>query len=365
MPPLSTSRRARRRSRRQLLIIGACALVVVALLVGGVTQIGRQSSPFDASVNRSFAAQGSIVVQQSNATAATLRGLMTSMQNRDRRALQAQLDIVTAQADQQAAAAENLATPVTPGGVQGAFATVFADRARAVRGIRAAYDGLLGLHPLPVSGAPGADAVVVATPTSLSSAQAADQIAAAGTLLTNADRRYRSLRRALPRLAGHARLPASRWVNSATVWQPGPIASQVQLVYSSPTLQMTHRLVLSVVKVTPPALPSPTGVATPGLSVLSPTTQILVQVVLTNLGSVDEPHASVQFQLTPQPTGTAVTIGRTSGLAAAGSVSLSPVPFTVKPGTSYQLTVAVVLPAGQTDPTGTSLTEVLQIAPST
>ena len=105
--------------------------------------------------------------------------------------------------------------------------------------------------------------------------------------------------------------------------------------------------------------------ATPGLSVLSPTTQVVVQVVLSNLGSVDEPHASVQFQLTPQPTGTAVTITRTSGLAAAGSVSLPPVSFKVKPGSSYQLTVAVVLPAGQTDLTGTSLSEVLQIAPST
>jgi hypothetical protein len=41
------------------------------------------------------------------------------------------------------------------------------------------------------------------------------------------------------------------------------------------------------------------------------------------------------------------------------------VSFRVKPGTSYQLTVAIVLPAGQTDPSGTSLSEALQIAPGT
>ena len=133
MSPLTSHRRARRRSRRQVLIIAACALVVVALLIGGVTQIGPQSGPFDASVNRSFAAQGAIVVQQSNATGATLRRLMANMQNQDRQTLQAQLDAVTAQADQEAAAAENLATPATPGGVQGAFATVFAQRDRATR----------------------------------------------------------------------------------------------------------------------------------------------------------------------------------------------------------------------------------------
>ncbi len=365
MPPLSTYRRARRRSRRQRLIIGACVLLVLALLVGGVTQIGSQSGPFDASVNRSFAAQGATVVQQSDATGATLRRLMRDMQNQDRGTLQAQFDTLTAQADQEAVAAENLATPVTPGGVQSAFATVFAARAQATRNIRTAYDGLLGLRPLPVAGAPGAEAEVVAAPALLPSAQAADQIVAAGTILANADRSYRSLRHALPQLAGHARLPASRWVTTTAAWQPGPVATQVQLVSTSPSLRMTHRLVLSVVNVTPPALPSPTGVATPGLSVLSPTTQVVVQVVLTNLGSVDEPHASVQFQLTPQPTGTAVTMTKSSGLAAARSVSLPPASFTVKPGSSYQLTVAVVLPAEQTDQTGTSLSEVLQIAPST
>ncbi len=363
MPPLTSYRRARRRSRRQVLIIGAGALLVVALLVGGVTQIGPRSSPYDASVNHSFAAQGAIVVKQSNATGATLRRLIHNTQNGDRRTLQAQLDIVTAQADREAAAAQILAAPTTPGGVQGAFAAVFADRDEAARRIRSAYDGLLGLRPLPVAGAPGTDAQVVAAPTLLSSVQATNRIAAAGTILSGADRTYRSLRRALLALPGHARLPASRWVTNASVWQPASIASQVQLVSSS--LPATHRLVLRVVKVTPPALPSPTGAATPGLSVLSPTTRVLVQVVLSNLGSVDEPHASVQFQLTPQPTGTTVTITRTTGLAAAGSVSLAPVAFTVKPGTSYQLTVAIVLPAGQTDPTGTAVGEVLQIAPGT
>jgi hypothetical protein len=142
------------------------------------------------------------------------------------------------------------------------------------------------------------------------------------------------LRRALTRLAGHARLPASKWITATDDWQSGPIATEVELVTSSTTLEVPPRLVLRVVKVTPPALPSPTGAATSGLSVLSPTTTVLVQVVLSNL-------------------------------AAAGSVSLPPASFKVKPGTNYQLTVAVVLPAGQTDATGTSLSEVLQIAPST
>jgi hypothetical protein len=369
MPPLSPNRRARKRSRRRLIIFLASTLVVLALLIGGITQIGRRSNPFYASVNRSFATQAITVVRQSNATGATLRALMKNMQNRDRQTLAAELDLVTAQADQEATAAENLSSPVTPGGVQVQFAQVLAQRDRAVRAFRAALDGLLGLRPLPVAGAPGSTTVVLATPALLSSTQAATRITAAGSVLSRSDRRYGSLRRSLRHLDGQARLPASRWVTSVTAWQAGTIAAVVQSVNSSTSLAATPRLVLSVVKVTPPALPSPSGVATSGVSVLSPTNAVLVQVVLTNLGSVDEPHGSVQLQLTPQSGGTdagaGVTITRTTGIAAGGSVSLPPASFKVKPGTNYQLSVGVVLPAGQVNVVGASLLEVLQIAPTT
>jgi hypothetical protein len=37
----------------------------------------------------------------------------------------------------------------------------------------------------------------------------------------------------------------------------------------------------------------------------------------------------------------------------------------VKPGSSYQLTVAIAVPAGQTVTAGTSFSEVLQISPGT
>ncbi len=162
-------------------------------------------------------------------------------------------------------------------------------------------------------------------------------------------------------------------MTDATAWQAGPVSTAVELVNASSSLAATPRLVLSVVKVTPAALPSPSGVATPGISVLSPTKRVMVQVVLTNLGSVNEPHASVQLQLTPQPggtdttagTGAAVTITKRAGIAATGSISLSPGTFKVEPGTNYQLTVGVVLPAGQVDVTGASLSEVLQVAPGT
>jgi hypothetical protein len=276
MSPLSTRRRARRRSRGGRIVLLICALVAVALVVGGFTQVGRRSGPFYTSVNRSFSTQAVALVEQSNATGASLRRLMTNLQAKDRRALQADLDTLTAQADQQASAADALNTPATPGDVQGQFAAVFSARARALGGFRSALDGLLRMHPLQVAGAPRATVTAEATPALLSPTQATNRIAAAGTALARADSGYQSLRRSLTQLAGHARLPRSRWVTVSSVWQPGPVASQVALVQASPSLAVTHRLVLTVVKVTPPALPPANGVATPSLSVLSPTRSVAV-----------------------------------------------------------------------------------------
>ena len=60
----------------------------------------------------------------------------------------------------------------------------------------------------------------------------------------------------------------------------------------------------------------------------------------------------------------ATTVRRGASVLATRSVSLAPVRFAVKPGNSYQLTVAIAVPAGQTVAGGTSFSEVLQIAPA-
>lgn len=339
----------------------ACVLVAAAVLVGGVARIGPRSGPFDASVNRSFGAQGAVLADESNATGASLRRLMGAMQNQDRQTLQANLDAITAQSDDQAARAAALATN---GSIEGQFVAVFADRARSADEVRSAIDGLLGMRPLAVAGAPKAAATGATAPTPRSPTQATDRIAAAGRLLGQADRSYRALRRSLARMAGHARLPSSTWITNPSEWQLAPVATQVDQVATSTSLAANHQLVLSVVQVTPPAIPSPTGVVTPAVSLLSPTTTVELNVVVSNLGSVDEPHASVKFTLVLPSTGAATTVTRVTSVGATRSVSLAPVSFPVKPGRNYQLTVAIALPAGQIAAANSSLSEGLQIAPS-
>jgi hypothetical protein len=367
MSPLFTHRRSRRRARSGRLVVLVVLLVVAAVLVGGLIRVGSQSGPFDASINRSFAAQGAVLAQQSNATATSVHRLMADMPQQDRPTLEADLDDAVAQATDQAKRAGALAVD---GGVQSQFAAVFADRERAVEEVRSAVDGLLGMNPLAVAGAPAAGGSAASVPTLLSSTQATDRIAAAGLLLAGSDRSYRQVRHTLARMAGHAALPQSKWITGVNVWQIGSVATQVDMVAASTTLAAIHQLVLSAVGITPPALPAPTGVATPGRSVLSPTTTVTLDVVLSNEGSVDEPRASVKFALVADPAAAGATTVptmaiRTTAVAAGRSVSLTPVSFRVRPGTSYQLTVAISVPAGQTNVANTSLSQVLEVSPST
>jgi hypothetical protein len=147
------------------------------------------------------------------------------------------------------------------------------------------------------------------------------------------------------------------------------VATQIDVLVDSRSLAVTHRLVLTAVQISPPALPTPTGVASPTISSLSPTRTVGLTVVLTNLGSVEEPHASVQFTLSPLPaagtTGATLTLVRRAAVGSGASVTLSPASFAVKPGDDYELTVAVQDLSDQTDLTGTELSDELKIAPGT
>jgi hypothetical protein len=338
------------------------AAVAIALLVAGIARVGHQSGPYDASVNRSFAVQGTLITEESNATASSLRQLWRTMQNEQRPALQSALDTAVAQSAQQAAEAAALAGPDLPGDVQGQFAAVFAARAEAVRRFRAAVDGLLGLRPLAVAGAPDPGAPAAA-PTLLSSTEVTNRITGAGALLSRADRGYAAVRRALAGLPGHPRIPASRWITNVSLWQLGPVAAQVDLVAASSSLAIFHRIYLRTIELSPPAVPSST--APPGVSVVPPTSTVTLSVVVSNQGTVDEPHVAVRYTLTPQPAGATTTATRSAAVAAGDSLTLPTVTFRVKPGHNYQLNVTIASPSGQSALSGTTLAQVLQIDPST
>ena len=342
-------------------------MVLLALLVGGLTQVSRQSQGYDANSNRSLAAQGALVVGQSNTTAADVSGIIGGLPQQNRQTLQTALDSAVQQSAGESARAD-LAAGTTPlGPVATGFAAAFADRAQAMIELRAAVDGFLGMQPIPPAGEPAAastDASAPAQTTLLSSNQATERIAAAGTLLARSDSIYRSVRSTLAAAAGHAKLPKSVWVKDPQLWQPAAVAAQIDLMATSPDLTATHYLLMRTVRLSPPALPTPQGVPS-GVSVLSPTSQISVTVVLANDGSVAEPHASVRFTVADQSSAATATHVESIALGSGASATLPAAIFRVKPGTSYELTVAVLVPAGQSETAGTLLEQALQVSPAT
>ena len=344
-------------------------MIVLVLLVGGLTQVSRQSQGYDANSNRSLAAQGSVVAEQSNTTASQVRALMNNLQTQDRQALQASLDAAVQETARQSARADLAAGSAPSGSVAGEFAAVFAERAQSMSELRDALDGFLGMQPIPPAGIPATDSATSQSAVSsqtalLSVTQATNRIAAAGALLSRSDSEYRSVRRSLAAAAGNARLPRSVWISDPQLWQVGTLAAQVDLIATSSTLEATHYVLLRTVRLSPPALPPPPG--TPStLSVLSPTSLLGVTVVLGNDGSSGEPHASVRITLANQSSGATATQVESTALALGGSVALPTATFHVKPGFTYELTVAVIPPAGQALTAGTVTQQALQVAPGT
>jgi hypothetical protein len=101
------------------------------------------------------------------------------------------------------------------------------------------------------------------------------------------------------------------------------------------------------------------------VSVLTPTNQISVDVVLANDGSVAEPRATVHYTVADQSSGATSSRTHTVALAPATSQALPTTTFGVAPGTTYVLTVSVDVPAGQTQLAGTAVQYVLAISQAT
>jgi hypothetical protein len=340
-------------------------VVVLAIVVGGLTQVSRQSTAYDANSDRTLAAQGTVAADQSNATSAVVRQVVNDLPTQTRQGLQAALDGAVLQTSDEAARAQLAAGSTPLGSAATQLTAVFADRAQAVTELRAAVYGFLGMQPTAPADAPASNAPAATGGTALLSAtEATNRIAAAGALLSHADALYRSVRTALAAAPGHGRLPPSVWVTQPQVWQLGSVAAQVDLVATSPTLAATHDVVLRTVRITPPALPTPLGTP-PAVSVISPTSRIGVTVVVANQAPSNEPHVAVHVTLADQTTGATTTQVRTTPLALGASVTLPTVTMRVKPSTSYVLTVQVVLPPGQSLTANTVIQQTLQVAAGT
>ena len=342
MPPLE---RRRRRHPTPAVLVGVAAVLVVAVLVGGLFEVGRGSTSYHRDVNRSYAAQASLLVATSNQQGDQVRALMDDMPGLDRDTLESRLGSLSAASAHLAASATALEPPAP---TVGGLATALAERASALSQLRAAVDGLLTLDR----------AAPLAPPS------AAARVTAAGALLARADAGYASVRRAFRAAPGNATLPRSVWVPDAQLWAAGPATTLVSELTSSPSLAPRPEVVLlpSTVAVMPTSVPR---VTPGGASVVPPTTTLGVSVVVADRGNMPLDRALVSARVVPQGPGTVSASSVNVALEPSSTVAVTLPTLSVAPGDSYTLTVSVLPPAGQANLATTSFSYTLTVAPPT
>jgi hypothetical protein len=377
--------------------VAAIVVIVGVVVIASIVEINAQSSPYRQTVNRSFGALATPLV---NASTQTGRDLATTMKqaagtSSSRDGLQQKLDRAVADTTSQSRDATNLVPPAAVGSLGQQLVAVFAERAAAAATVRSTVDGLLEMTPLPVAGAPAPSSPSKAP--ALTAAQAVTLLTNAGAQIRKADTDYASVRRALARATGPVILPRSSWVTGPPASAPlaaTQLAAAPPALAASPALAVVHQLLISAVGLSPPAVPgaSTGGVSTvgdncpnpstrpasPPATVLPPTSRISAQVTVTNCGNLDEngivvstsvqsvPGAPVQgthpSTASSAPT-TPSSVRRTISLTPGSSTSLAMGPLSVVNGHLYVVTTTVVVPAGQKDPTGTTQAFLVQVSP--
>ncbi len=371
MPGLSRRRRRGRR-RTGLALLVAVFGAAIALVVAGFADVGSRSGPYERAVDRSFAVQARVVVEQSNRSSEQLARLLGSLTSPgvQRLVLQQELDGLVADTEAAYRAALDLATPPPAAGAGAALAAAMGDRARAMSRLRGAVDGLLGSAPLPVVRGPGA-ATTVGRPAGLGTTQAATgELAAVGTELVHADGVYATLRRAFSTQPGGQRLPRSVWVPDQRAWGSQSVGGLVAQLAGAPALAPRHRLVLvgTATGLRPAPLPPPPAGGITGVSVVPPTRWLTVTTVVANLGNVAEQGSvvAVTLHLVGQQggRGAAPSARQRLSIPPGGTVAVELGRLAVSPGATYGLTLSVDAPAAQADRSGLVQQLTVEVAPT-
>ncbi len=257
--------------------------MTLALVIGSVAEIHAQSADYRTSIDTGYGALASRVVDASNQTGGQLASLMDTaatlpnsavpvpakneiQQGVDpavassfsaRNEIQQGLDQAVASTSEQASQADALVPPDPTGSVSTQFTSVMSERARATSDLRTAIDGLLGMAPLPLAGAPS-EPTTQAPSALLPIPKAAAAMSAAGLLFQRADGDYRQLVAYVRRQHIPVHLPKSVWVPSPAAdapLSPVRLGASAAALSASPALYPFHQLVITAAGLNPPAVP--------------------------------------------------------------------------------------------------------------
>jgi hypothetical protein len=310
-----------------VVIVLAVVAVIVILAVDAVSQIGKASVPLRRTDNRSFAVLTIPIVATSNQNGAVLRSLMADGPSLGRVTLFSELDSLAADSAQDDRSFAAITPPDPTGGVVTLCRSAMQGRQVATARLQGALEALLGGR----NGLGGGN-----------EAAAASGVVGVGVTLRAADAAWANCRRALLKQPGAARLAESTWIRDPSGWTSAAVSQLVTALLSSPSLAPVHRLSLLSVATTPTVIPGQNGV-----SVVAPTSSFSVQVVVADVGNVDEPKVSLVVSAAVDGPGRAPpAVKAETDLVAGQSVVLSPPPLAVRPGLSYDLTVTATPAVG-------------------
>ena len=386
--PRSSRRRRRPRGRGagQSILIGIAVAVTAILVAGSLIAVHTQSKGYRTATTTGYAALADRVAQESTRTGARLSALMAgapaltnaAFPDMARGILEQGLDAAVQDTGIQARQAQNLASPSPEGGLSGGFTDVMTLRASATAALRSTVDRLLGMQPLPIAGGPSTT-TPGAPVTLMSPGQAASEMAAEGRSFEQADADFRALRSTAAVRHLPFRVQPSVWVPAPVATAPlgsASLSATAAALHVSVPLFPYHHLVVTTVGLSPPAVPvggvgsvstscegpvSTVAGATP--AVLPPTHTLTALVTVTNCGTVPEAGVTVSVTVAvADPAGTAAPPAGYQGGKAHGVVSLASgsssvpdlAPLPVASGHRYTVTVAVSIPPGQLDASGST-----------
>ena len=370
------------------------AVLLFGLLIGGLADIGRASRPFWRSINRSYAGQAAPIVTSSNESAAALSTFMSQASGLSRHQVQVQLEALVRVADDDASLAIQLVPPEPSAPISATFTSSMQDRATAMVNLEGALFGLLGIQSTTsgsttsgsttsgstTSGSTTSGSTTSGstashtsgTPAFLNASEVETRLQGVADLLRRSDQQYAAFQSATQSAPGHAHTADSVWLRDPAQWTSAQLATFTQALATAPSLAVVHHVILSSngIRLTPASVPPGAQAAAqngapPGASVLPPTTKLGVEAVVQNLGNVPESDVVVKASVQPTSGGSgevATThVSMPPGTSAVATLSDLP----VQPSQTYNLTVTVVAPAGQTDRGSLTQAFAIWVAPAT
>lgn len=337
----------RRRGLRWRFVTIAVVVCLMAWIIATtVIDAERSQGPYRTTTDKIYAQLVWLIAQRSNQSAIMLHDIRNNATAMSRTGLEQELSDLATTSKSIESQARSIPPPAGDPSVSYQLLRALHDRSQATTLL------MRGIERILVAGSVSSGA------TSL--------IDEAGRYLASADATFARFRRSLQRAPGGRLLPRSGWITNASAWEPAGLAIFAQSIASASNLFAVHDVMLTTASVTPS--PETSVGAT---SVLPPTNQISVTLVIYNNGNLVERRVPVEATIQAQSTtsGTAPSRARTE--VSRTLVAVSPAQYRaidlpalrVTRGITYLLTVQVGPTPSQPLSPSNQETFTLQVAP--